>query len=69
MPRGSDVVSARWMFFWKVDKAGYAMKPKARLAAREFSQGHTVVSSLPQRRCALRMRWMLLLDVTGSYDS
>ena len=30
------------MFAWKVDKDGNIVKPKARLVARGFSQGHTV---------------------------
>ena len=42
VPRGSNVVSARWVFTWKVDKAGCVIKPKARLLARGFSQVHTV---------------------------
>ena len=42
IPRGSNVVSARWIFTWKVDKAGCVIKPKARLVARGFSQVHTV---------------------------
>ena len=42
VPRGSNVVSARWVFTWKIDKAGCAIKPKARLVARGFSQVHIV---------------------------
>ena len=42
VPRGSNVVSACWVFTWKVDKAGCVIKPKARLVARGFSQVHTV---------------------------
>ena len=42
VPRGSNVVSARWVFTWKVDKADCVIKPKARLVARGFSQVHTV---------------------------
>ena len=42
VPRGFNVVSARWVFTWKVDKAGCVIKPKARLVARGFSQVHTV---------------------------
>ena len=41
-PRGSNVVSARWVFTWKVDKAGCVIKPKVRLVARGFSQVHTI---------------------------
>ena len=44
VPRGSNVVSARWVFTWKVDKAGCVIKPKSRLVARGFSQVHTVDS-------------------------
>ena len=36
VPRGSNVVSARWVFTWKVDKAGCVIKPKASLAGRGF---------------------------------
>ena len=42
VPRVSNVVSARWVFTWKVDKAGCIIKPKGRLVARGFSQVHTV---------------------------
>ena len=35
-------MSARWVFSWKIDKAGCLIKPKARQVAREFSQVHTV---------------------------
>ena len=42
VPRGCNVVSARWVFTWKVGKASCAIKPKARLVARGFSQMHTV---------------------------
>ena len=34
VPDGVNVVSVRWVFAWKVDKAGNIMKPKARLVAR-----------------------------------
>ena len=36
VPRASNVVSARWVFTWKVDKAGCVIKPKASLAGRGF---------------------------------
>ena len=39
-PGGVNVVSARWVFAWKVDKDGNIVKPKARLVARGFSQVH-----------------------------
>ena len=42
VPDGVNVVSARWVFIWKVDKDGNIVKPKARLVARGFSQVHTV---------------------------
>ena len=42
VPDGVNVVSARWVFAWKVDKDGNIVKPKARLVARGFSQVHTV---------------------------
>ena len=42
VPDGVNVVNARWVFAWKVDKDGNIVKPKARLAARGFSQVHTV---------------------------
>ena len=42
VPDGVNVVSARWVFAWKVDKDGNIVKPKARLAARGFSQVHAV---------------------------
>ena len=38
---GVNVVSARWVFAWKVDTDGNIVKPKARLVARGFSQVHT----------------------------
>ena len=73
VPRGSNVVSARWVFTWTVDKAGCVIKPKARLVARGFSEVHTVdfmkLVHLPQRRCVLRLWWLLLLNVTGKCDS
>ena len=43
VPGGVNVVSARWMFAWKIDKDGNIVKPKARQIARCFSQVHTVV--------------------------
>ena len=42
VPDGVNVVSAGWVFSWKVDKDGNIVKPKARLVARGFSQVHTV---------------------------
>ena len=42
VPDGVNVVSARWVFAWKVDKDGNLLKPKERLVARSFSQVHTV---------------------------
>ena len=42
VPDGVNVVSARWMFAWKVDRDGNIVKPKARLVARGFSEVHTV---------------------------
>ena len=42
VPDGVNVVSARWLLAWKVDKDGNIVKPKARLVARGFSQVHTV---------------------------
>ena len=42
VPNGVNVVSARWLFAWKVDEDGNIVKPKARLVARGFSQVHTV---------------------------
>ena len=42
VPDGVNVVSARWVFAWKIDKDGYIVKPKARLVARGFSRVHTV---------------------------
>ena len=41
VPDGVNVVSARWMFPWKVEKNGNIVKPKARLVARGFSQVHS----------------------------
>ena len=38
VPDGVTVVSARWVFAWKVDKDGNIVKPKARLVARDFSR-------------------------------
>ena len=42
VPDGVNVVSTRWVLFWKVDKDGNIVKPKPRLVARGFSQVHTV---------------------------
>ena len=42
VPDGVNVVSARWVFAWKVNKDGNIVKPKARLVARGFSQVYTV---------------------------
>ena len=43
VPDSVNVVSARWVFAWKVDKDGNVVKPnKVRLVARAFSQVHTV---------------------------
>ena len=42
VPDGVNVVSARWVFAWKIDKDGNIVKPKARLVARGLSQVHTV---------------------------
>ena len=41
-PGGVNVVSARWVFAWKVDKDGNIVKPKSSLVARGFSQVHIV---------------------------
>ena len=41
VPDGVNIVSAQWVFAWKVDKDGI-MKSKTRLVARDFSQVHTV---------------------------
>ena len=42
VPDGVNVVSARWVFAWKVDEDGNIEKPKPGLVARGFSQVHTV---------------------------
>ena len=42
VPDGANVVSAQWVFAWKVDKDGNIVKPKARLVARGFSQVQAV---------------------------
>ena len=42
VPDGANVVSPRWVFAWQVDQDGNIVKPKARLAARGFSQVHIV---------------------------
>ncbi|CAM9928322.1 unnamed protein product, partial [Ascophyllum nodosum] len=42
LPRDLKVGSARWVFAWKVGKAGYVIKPKATLDAKGFSQVYTV---------------------------
>ena len=42
VPDGVNVVSARWVFAWKVDRDDNIVKLKARLVARGFSQVHTV---------------------------
>ena len=73
VPRGSNVVSARWVFTWNVDKAGCVIKPKARLVARGFSQVHTVdfmetYSPTPEALC-VKTVVTILLNVTGNCDS
>ncbi|CAN0367105.1 unnamed protein product, partial [Ascophyllum nodosum] len=42
VPRGSNVVSARWAFTWKGDKRGCVIQLKVRLIARGFSEVHSV---------------------------
>ena len=42
VPDGVNVISALWVFAWKIDKDGNIVQPKARLVGRGFSQVHTV---------------------------
>ena len=79
--RGSNVVRARWVFTWKVEKASCVIKPKARKVARGFSQVHTVddfvetYSPTPEALCvktvvavAVERDWELRqLDVKQAY--
>ena len=38
VPKGVNVITAKWMFAWKTDSDGYITKAKARLVARGFGQ-------------------------------
>ena len=38
VPKGVNVITAKWVFAWKTDSDGYIMKAKARLVARGFGQ-------------------------------
>ena len=73
VPNGVNVVSARWVFAWKVDKDGNVVKPKARLVARGFSPVHTVdflETYAPTRRRPVSNVWQLLLSrMTGNCGS
>ena len=38
VPKGVNVITAKWVFAWKTDSDGYIRKAKARLVARGFGQ-------------------------------
>ena len=38
VPEGGNVMTAKWVFAWKIDSDGYITKAKARLVARGFGQ-------------------------------
>ena len=38
VPKGVNVMTAKWVFAWKIDSDGYITKAKARLVARGFEQ-------------------------------
>ena len=38
VPKGVNVITAKWVFAWKTDSDGYITKAKARLVARGFGQ-------------------------------
>ena len=38
VPKGVNVMTAKWVFAWKTDSDGYITKAKARLVARGFGQ-------------------------------
>ena len=38
VPNGVNVITAKWVFAWKIDIDGYIPKAKARLVARGFGQ-------------------------------
>ena len=38
VPKGINVITAKWVFAWKTDSDGYITKAKARLVARGFGQ-------------------------------
>ena len=42
VPKGVNVITAKWVFTWKTDSGGLITKAKARLVARGFGQRHGV---------------------------
>ena len=40
VPKGVDVITAKWVFAWKTGSDGYTTKANARLVARGFEQQH-----------------------------
>ena len=38
VPKGVNVITAKWVFAWKTDSDGYITKAKTRLVARGFGQ-------------------------------
>ena len=73
IPNGVNVVSARWVFAWKVDKYGNIVKPKARLVTRGFSQVHTVdfleTYAPTPTASSVKLLVAIAVKITGNYDS
>ena len=72
--RCANVVSARWLFAWKVDKDGNIVKPKARLVAWGLSQVHTVdfLETHAPTPAASSVKLLVPIaasNMTGNYDS
>ena len=70
VPDGVNVVSARWVFAWKVDKDGNIVKPKARLVIRGFSQVHTVdfLETYAPTPAASIVKLMVLIAVKNVWE-
>ena len=71
VPDGVNVVSAGWVFSWKVDKDGNIVKkPKARLVARGFSQVHTVdfLETYAPTPAASSVKLLVAIAVKNDWD-
>ena len=70
VPDGVNVVSAGWVFSWKVDKDGNIVKPIARLVARGFSQVHTVdfLETYAPTPAASSVKLLVAIAVKNDWD-